>query len=135
MKKNYEKYQLLFTSIFILFLIYVIFIDVLLHENIEKYIMISGRVFTSDVVEVIVTSHELKYLNANRYVYIKDKKYNKKIIEVNRNILKKDKKNYHDVKIEIKLKNNYKINDSVVLRVKENHEKIYNIFRSCWKEE
>ncbi len=135
MKKNYEKRQLIFSLSFLLFIGYLFFVSALFTFKFTKYILINGNVLSDEIVEVLVDNHELKYLKANRYVYVKDKKYKKEIIEVNRNVLKNNKKNYHQVKIKMKVDKKYKEFDNIVLKTIEKHEKLYKIFSSCWKEE
>ncbi len=135
MKKKYEANQLLFISVFILLLVYLLFINILFNNYFTKYISISGVVKNDTTVDIFLTSHDLKYLKANHYVFIDSKKYSKEITEITRNVLKKDNHNYHELKIKIKLDKKYKVNDNIILRVAEKKEKIYKIFRACWKEE
>ena len=134
MKKKYEKKQALFTSIFFLIISYIIFIDIIFTNTYNKYILMNANVLTDKVIEVFITNKELKYLKANHYVYINDKKYKRKIEEVNRNILKQNNKSYHEVKIGLNLDKKYKTGDSITIRVIEKKEKLYKIFKSCWKE-
>lgn len=135
MKKKYETNQLLFTNVFILFLIYIIFIKILSCNYFTKYILISGVVKNDTTIDVFLTNREFKYLKDNHYVFIGDKKYKREIVEVNRNVFKEGRENYHELKIKIKLNKKYKVNDSIKLRVVEKKEKLYKIFKACWKEE
>ncbi len=134
MKKRYEKNQALFTSIFLLIISYIIFIDIIFTNTYNKYILINASVLNDKVIDTFITNKELKYLKANHYVYINDKKYKRKIEEVNRNILKQNNKFYHEVKVKIDLDKKYKVGDSITIRVMEKKEKLYKIFKSCWKE-
>ncbi len=134
MKKKYEKKQALFTSIFFLIISYLIFIYIICTNTFNKYILINTTVINDEVIDTFITNKELKYLKANRYIYIKDKKYKRKILEVNRNILKQKNKSYHEVKIKTNLDKKYKTGDSITIRVIEKKEKLYKIFKSCWKE-
>ena len=134
MKKQYEKNQALFTSIFILILLYLIFINILFTSTLNKYILINAVVENESILNLIINDKELKYLKANHYVYIKNDKYKRKILEINRNILKKDNQNYHAIKIKININKKYKTNDNVTLRVVEKKEDLVKIFKSCWKE-
>ena len=134
MKKKYEKKQALFTSIFFLIISYIIFIDIIFTNTYNKYILMNANIVNDKIIDTFITSKELKYLKANHYIYINDKKYKRKIEEVNRNILKQNNKTYHEVKIKVDLNKKYKVGDSITIRVIEKKEKLYKIFKSCWKE-
>lgn len=134
MKKKYEKKEVLFISIFILFITYIIFIDIIFTKTYNKYILINTTVESNEIINMYISNKELKYLKANHYIYIKDKKYKRKIIEVNRNILTKDKLSYHEVKVNVNLEKKYKAGDNIKIKVFEKKEKLYKIFKSCWKE-
>ena len=134
MKKKYEKQEVLFISIFILFITYIIFINILFTKTYNKYILINANIESNEIINMYISNKELKYLKANHYIYIKNKKYKRKIEEVNRNILKQNNKTYHEVKIKVNLNEKYKVGDSITIRVIEKKEKLYKIFKSCWKE-
>ena len=130
MKKKYEKQEVLFISIFILFITYIVFIDILFTKTYNKYILINASIESNEIINMYISNKELKYLKANHYIYIKDKKYKRKIIEVNRNIIKKGKISYHEIKLNVNLEEKYNIK----IKVFEKKEKLYKIFKSCWKE-
>ncbi len=134
MKKKYEKQEVLFISIFILFITYIVFIDILFTKTYNKYILINASIESNEIINMYISNKELKYLKANHYIYIKDKKYKRKIIEVNRNIIKKGKISYHEIKLNVNLEEKYKEKDNIKIKVFEKKEKLYKIFKSCWKE-
>ena len=131
MKKKYEKQEVLFI---ILFITYIIFIDIIFTKTYNKYILINTTVESNEIINMYISNKELKYLKANHYIYIKDKKYKRKIIEVNRNIIKKGKISYHEIKLNVNLEEKYKEKDNIKIKVFEKKEKLYKIFKSCWKE-
>ena len=118
MKKKYEKKQALFTSIFLLIISYIIFIDIIFTNTYNKYILMNANIVNDKMIDTFITSKELKYLKANHY----------------RNILKQNNTTYHEVKIKVNLEKKYKVGDSITIRVIEKKEKLYKIFKSCWKE-
>ena len=79
MKKKYEKQEVLFISIFILFITYIVFIDILFTKTYNKYILINASIESNEIINMYISNKELKYLKANHYIYIKDKKYKRKV--------------------------------------------------------
>ena len=81
----------------------------------------------NNVYEVIVNSKELNNFYNNSSLYLKNKKYNYKIDRVNKNILVKNNKKYHELYIKFKY-DKYKSNDIVDIALIDKRKRVINIF-------
>ena len=135
MKKNYEKNQLIITMSFLLIVIFIILLINLFKHRYRTYKNINSIVVTENYLELIINSNDLKLLNSSNYLYIDNKKKKREIISIEKDVLKRDNITYHDVIIRVKFPNKYKDNDYVKLTIYDKKEKLFSIFKSCWKEE
>lgn len=135
MKKNYEKNQLIITMSFLLIVIFIILLINLFKHRYRTYKNINSIVVTENYLELIINSNDLKLLNSSNYLYIDNKKKKREIISIEKDVLKRNNVTYHDVIIRVKFPNKYKDNDYVKLTIYDKKEKLFSIFKSCWKEE
>ena len=135
MKKNYEKNQLIITMTFLFIVIFIILLINLFKHRYRTYKNINSIVVTENYLELIINSNDLKLLNSSNYLYIDNKKEKREIISIEKDVLKRDNITYHDVIIRVKFPNKYKDNDYVKLTIYDKKEKLFSIFKSCWKEE
>lgn len=135
MKKNYEKNQLIITMTFLFIVIFIILLINLFKHRYRTYKNINSIVVTENYLELIINSNDLKLLNSSNYLYIDNKKKKREIISIEKDVLKRDNITYHDVIIRVKFPNKYKDNDYVKLTIYNKKEKLFSIFKSCWKEE
>lgn len=135
MKKNYEKNQLIITMTFLFLVIFIILLINLFKHRYRTYKNINSIVVTENYLELIINSNDLKLLNSSNYLYIDNKKKKREIISIEKDVLKRNNITYHDVIIRVKFPNKYKDNDYVKLTIYDKKEKLFSIFKSCWKEE
>ena len=131
--KNYEKLTYIYTVIFILFILMTILIFYSFNNNIKTYNTINSNVIKDDLVEVLVTDKELKTIYSNKYLYLNRKRRKIKIEEVNRKVLVRKHKNYHNVLLKIKLGSNAKVNDIKTLTLFNKRINIFEMIRIIWK--
>ncbi|MBQ6476975.1 MAG: hypothetical protein IJI43_00880 [Bacilli bacterium] len=86
----------------------------------------------NNVYEVIVNSKELNNFYNNSSLYLKNKKYNYKIDRVNKNILVKNNKKYHELYIKFKY-DKYKSNDIVDIALIDKRKRVINIFIDVYR--
>ncbi len=132
--KKYEKTFLLYFFIYLFLAGILILLFYCFSGKFNNYYAINGVVFGNDIVEVMVTSSELKILYKNGFLYLDDKKKNYDIVKVNKNILKTKNKKYHEVLISLDV-DNMKENDILQLVFCDERIKIFEIFKSIWKED
>lgn len=133
MKRNYEKNSLLIIMVFIFVIFLIMTIVIYLRKNYRMYEKIEAVVITNNYVKSYIDSRMLEKLKSSSKFYIDNRIYNYKIIEINKNVMKKDNKKYHGILMEVKIPNKYKDNDTLVISVFGNKNKIYNMFKKCWE--
>lgn len=134
MKKKYEKNELiLFFSIMFFILIIIVFIF-LWYKKISVYKIFSGVVYKDNVLEVIVSEDDLKLFYKNKVIYIEDKSYKLDILKVNKNILKREGMKYSSVFINIEFTDMYKLNDVIMLSIRDKGVRLIEIFKIIWEE-
>ena len=134
MKKKYEKNELiLFFSIMFFILIIIVFIF-LWYKKISVYKIFSGVVYKDNVLEVIVSEDDLKLFYKNKVIYIEDKSYKLDILKVNKNILKREEMKYSSVFINIEFTDMYKLNDVIILSIRDKGVRLIEIFKIIWEE-
>lgn len=135
MKLNYERDQLII-SVIVIFLIIEIYIVFLGYKTkVNTYMEITGIMISDKIVQVLVDDKELEAILKSNYVYIENKKINKKLDSITKNVLKRNNNSYHYIKLKLNLGKKYKTNDSVPITIYNKKEKIISIFKTCWKEE
>ena len=118
-------------SIFIIFIIdlFVLFIFSY-NYKIKEYKEFNLIHLNNNKYELIVNKKDLELLNSNKNIYINNKKYRYKIVEVNRNIISRDDKKYNDVKLELDKSIN---EDIVVSYIFYRDNRLINIFKIIYK--
>lgn len=131
MKRNYEK-EVTLILLIVLFIILEFFILLFYYKkSYRTYETINVFVVTDNYIKTYVSNTTLKKLKSASKFYIDDKIYKYEIIEIEKNVLKKNNINYHGVFIKTNYPNKYKDNDTVIVSIFSNKKKIYNIFKSC----
>ena len=118
-------------SVFILFIIG-IFILLIFSCNykIKEYKEFNLIHLNTNKYELIVNKNDLELLNNNKAIYINNKKYKYKIIEVNRDIINRDDKKYSEVKISLDKSIN---EDIIVSYIFYKNNRLIDIFRIIYK--
>ena len=111
MKKKYEKNKLIIIICFIFFIIIFLFLLFIFNKKIVVYKNISGVVFSDNIVTFLVDDSELKLFSKNKVFYFCGKRKKIKIKEINKDVLKRNGKNYHYVYLEVKIPKTYTVND------------------------
>lgn len=135
MKKNYEKDQLVIAVSFIFIIIFFVFLSRLFNIRYRTYRLIDSIVINENYLELIINNNDYKLLKSSKYLYIDNKRLKREITSVERNVIKKNKDNFHEVIIRVKVPNKYKDNDVITISIFDKKTEIINIFKSCWKEE
>ena len=97
MKKNYEKNQLIISISFIFLILCFLFIVNIFTYRYRNYKVLNSVLITKDYIKLIITDEDLKKLKGSKYIFIDDEKEKMEIIEIVKNVLKKEK-NYHEKK-------------------------------------
>ncbi len=135
MKKNYENNQLIISLSFIFLIISIVFMINLLTKNYRTFKNIDSIVISDKYLELIITDEDLKLLQESKSILIDNKKVRMSLINVERNVLKRNNISYHEVIIKTIFDKKYRENDYIKLTIYNKKEKIFNIFKTCWKEE
>lgn len=132
MKKSYEIFE---SRIIISWLFVVIVLVVgwlILNKDIYSYKKFSGIMYTDTVLEVVLDREDTKLLQRNKRIFIKDKNKKVEVVQVEKNILKRNKKRYNQVFLEVGKKNG-KTGEIVEFTVVEKRIKVKNIFKIIWE--
>ena len=118
-------------SVFILFIIG-IFILLIFSCNykIKEYKEFNLIHLNTNKYELIVNKKDLELLNNNKVIYINNKKYKYKIIEVNRDIINRDDKKYSEVKVSLDKSIN---EDIIVSYIFYKNNRLIDIFKIIYK--
>ena len=133
MKKKYEKNKLIIIICFIFFIIFFLFLLFIFNKKIVVYKNISGVVFSDNIVTFLVDDSELKLFSKNKVFYFCGKRKKIKIKEINKDVLKRNGKNYHYVYLEVKIPKTYTVNDMFNISIVEKYKKCIEIFRIIWE--
>lgn len=132
MKKKYENNQNLIIISW-LFLIIALWSSLtVLNKEIYIYKKISGVLYTDSAMEVVISREDTKLLQKNKYVFINNKKMKIKIVQVNENILRKNKTSYNQVFINIGEKVG-SVGEVVSITAVTKRIKVANIFKIIWE--
>ena len=133
--KSYESTGLiLFMSIFLILLIIIFFIGIG-YKKIDRYDIVSGIVYTDELLLLVVDEDERDSLYNNSNFYIDDKKTKYKINEDRGITMNKDNKDYYELLVKLNLNNKYKLNDVVDISLKIKGERMVNIFKLIWEDD
>ncbi len=126
MKNNFNV-----ISIFIIFIIGLfILLIISCNYKIKEYKEFNLIHLNNNKYELIVNKKDLELLNNNKVIYINNRKYRYKIIEVNRDIIKRDDKKYSEVKISLDKSIN---EDIIVSYIFYKNNRLIDIFRIIYK--
>lgn len=132
MKKKYENNQNLIIISW-LFLIIALWSSLtVLNKEIYIYKKISGVLYTDSAMEVVISREDTKLLQKNKYVFINNKKMKIKIVQVNENILRRNKTSYNQVFINIGEKFG-SVGEVVSVTAVTKRIKVANIFKIIWE--
>lgn len=134
MKKNYEKYQLLFTVIFIFLLVVIFLIGVTFKKSFKTYKLLTGVVVSDNRLQLMVNTEDVKLLRANKYVYIKGKKVKKEIMEIERKVLFQEGEDVHRITMKIEMDKPLKLNEAITMSLYEETKKLMEFLKSCLEE-
>lgn len=134
MKKNYEKFSLITFIVFIFIFIEFVIISTFYSKKYRDYKVLNMIVVTSNYTKAYLDTKNYDLIKSNKYLYVDNKRLRYEIIDVNRNILKQNKKWYHEVLFKIKLPKKYKDNDTVIISIYSHKEFLFNIFKKCWED-
>ena len=135
MKKNYEKKQLIYSIIIVFIFFQIIICYIYFKEQYRTYKSISAIVITDNYIKTYVDNKSLKKLKQSKYFYVDNRRLKYEIINIERNVLKKDKSSFHEVMIKFQIPKKYKDNDAFNISVYSNKKQIYTIFKKCWESE
>lgn len=135
MKKNYEKKQLLYFIIIVFLFFQMIICSLYLKEEYRTYKSISAIVITDHYIKTYVDNQSLQKLKQSKYFYVDNKRLKYEIINIEKNVLKKDKTSFHEVMIKFQIPKKYKDNDTFRISIYSNKKKIYTIFKKSWESE
>lgn len=130
--KNYEKTFLInFLSILI---IIVFSVSLLLFKIkfIRTYSSISSTVVKNNLIYFLADNKQLSYLHNNKYFIANGKKYLINIEQINKNVLKRNEKNYHSVLLKVNLNKKYKENDFIKILLFNKKIDVYSMIKTVW---
>ena len=133
MKKNYEKNQLIISISFIFLILCFLFIVNIFTYRYRNYKVLNSVLITKNYIKLIIADEDLKKLKGSKYIFIDDKKKKMEIIEIVKNVLKKEE-NYHEVIVNAETPDKYHDGDYIKVTIYDNKKRLINIFKSCWKE-
>ena len=118
-------------SIFILFIIGLfILLIISCNYKIKEYKEFNLIHLNNNKYELIVNKNDLRLLTNNKTIYINNKKYRYKIIEVNRDVIDREKIKYNEVKISLDKSIN---EDIIVSYVFYKNNRLIDIFGIIYK--
>ena len=126
--KNYEKQSGILILSFIILFLEIIFSIVLFINKEYHYQKMTGIITKENIVTVLTTQKEKKILYKNKFLYLKDNKIKYKIVEDTSIPEIEEKNNYYEIKIKIKLKNNFKINKQILFSIKTKKYRLIKMF-------
>ena len=126
--KNYEKQSGILILSFIILFLEIIFSIVLFINKENKKKKMTGIITKENIVTVLTTQKGKKILYKNKYLYLKDNKIKYKIVEDTSIPEIEEKNNYYEIKIKIKLKNNFKINKQILFSIKTKKYRLIKMF-------
>ena len=126
--KNYEKQSGILILSFIILFLEIIFSIVLFINKEYHYQKMTGIITKENIVTVLTTKKEKKILYKNKFLYLKDNKIKYKIVEDTSIPEIEEKNNYYEIKIKIKLKNNFKINKQILFSIKTKKYRLIKMF-------
>lgn len=130
--KNYEKTFLInFLSILII-IVFIVSLLLFKIKFIRTYSSISSTVVKNNLIYFLVDDKQLSYLHNNKYFIANGKKYLINIEQINKNVLKRNEKNYHSVLLKVNLNKKYKENDFIKILLFNKKIDVYSMIKTVW---
>ncbi|MBR2711858.1 MAG: hypothetical protein IKE89_05230 [Bacilli bacterium] len=118
-------------SIFIIFIIGLFILFIFSYNyKIKEYKEFNLIHLNNNKYELIVNINDLRLLTNNKTIYINNKKYKYKIIEVNRDVIDREKIKYNEVKISLDKSIN---EDIIVSYIFYKNNRLIDIFGIIYK--
>ena len=131
MKKKYENDSLIFALSFLSIITFIILIILSMRKDYKKYVSIPANHIADNIVEVVLTTKELKYLQKNKYVFNDSKKIKIEIISITKQAYKNTKR-CHLVVLKLKLKKGQ--TNVIYISIYDKREKYIKLLKQFWKE-
>ena len=130
MKKKYKDDKIfIITTVSIT--IFIIIFMYIINFKYNEYKLLTGIAVDRDKLKFILDSKNIKTLQKNSYLYLDNKKIKYNILSTNRNVVKKDDINYHEVIIKI---NTFNYEEYLNVSIFIGNKRIINLFKNIWKE-
>ena len=131
MKGEFMRNNFNVISIFIIFIIGLFILFIFSYNyKIKEYKEFNLIHLNNNKYELIVNKNDLRLLTNNKTIYINNKKYKYKIIEVNRDVIDREKIKYSEVKISLDKSIN---KDIIVSYVFYKNNRLIDIFGIIYK--
>lgn len=130
--KRYKKYQLLFTINLFFMILFILFFIIICIKKYNEYTKINGIYILDNIVQIVITTDELRQIQKNNYVYLNSKRKKIDIITITKNVYNRNRINYHQVLIKLE-----SVDEKTILNISifQQKRKVIELFWTCWKEE
>ncbi len=136
MKKKLNNYQVIYTLFLLFSITCIVGIVKSYHTFYKVYRTYSATVTTKNTLEFIIEDDTYHKLNKNKEISIKGKIYRIKIQKIIRNIMEKEKEQYHQITITtIAPLDKYDLLEVITITIYDKKKSLISIFESCWKGE
>lgn len=135
MKKKGNGYQVIYSFSLLFFLALIGFISYAYRSYYKNYQICSAVIVDYDTLEFMVEDSLYRKLNKNKIIFLDGKNYKIKIKKVVRNILKKNKKLYHQICIQVSLPKKYSLLEVISIAIYDDRCSLITIFKACLKGE
>lgn len=131
--KVYESFFGVHIFSFLFFLLlFVLLFSLIPIKSIPTYKMVSGVVSKDNQVMLLVNNEELDMLYHIKTLLVDGYKEKFRINRVTKNIIKRKKKNYHQIYLDISF-DNYMENDSILIGIFQEKVSFLTLFSDIWK--
>lgn len=135
MKKEDSYYQVIYFVSLLFFLMLISFIIYSYHTFYKNYQIYSAVVVDYDTLEFMIDDLVYRKLSKNKVISLEGKTYKIKIKKVIRDILKKKKKSYHQICIQLSLPKKYSLSEVLSITIYDDKRFLITIFKACLKGE
>ncbi len=129
---NYEKRNLITTTIVVLIVIEISTVLLLFKTKRFSYQKITGVITKENLITIIATKEERKKIYQNNKIYLNDKVFIYRIEEDRGFILKKNNIKYYEIIIITKTKLKQGMNDTVNMSIKDKKKTIIKMIKDIW---
>lgn len=134
-KRNYEKFSLLFIFLFIVIFWEMLFVLFLFKSPLNKFREFSCVVFKDRILQIVVSDDDLRLIESNHKFFINDISYNYSVKNIERNVLRRNKKYYHFILIEHEKIDKLNSNETISIFIFDKKISAINMFKIIWKED